>query len=134
MSEVNHSIAGDWLGHYLYDEGVIGSCFEAIFLESGGYIEGSILDGGQLGEAFVSGTFEYPNLRFTKKYRRAGLEPVNYIGSMSEDGQTISGSWWIDARGEGAHTSGTWTASRTGGHTEHLPEILSEELTLSSTI
>lgn len=102
MSEnVNHSIAGSWLGKYGYQDDSDGSTFEAVFLESRGYIEGSILDDCSLGEAFVTGTFVYPNISFTKKYRKPGLEPVEYRGQMSEDGQSLLGVWTIKAERPG---------------------------------
>ena len=115
MSEVSHSIAGNWFGKYGYEDETEGATFEAVFLESRGYIEGSMLDDCALGEAFVSGTFVYPTISFTKKYRNARLETIEYRGAMSEDGQSLLGVWWIKAELPGhIDTRGTWTAFREG--------------------
>jgi hypothetical protein len=62
----NRSVAGNWLGNYYYNSSAQAFGFEAVFIESGGAIQGSILDDGYLGEAQVSGTFTAPSLAFTK--------------------------------------------------------------------
>ncbi|MBN8658952.1 MAG: hypothetical protein J0M35_01205 [Candidatus Obscuribacter phosphatis] len=131
--QVNHSIAGSWLGKYGYQDDSDGSTFEAVFLESRGYIEGSILDDCSLGEAFVTGTFVYPNISFTKKYRKPGLEPVEYRGQMSADGQSLLGIWSIKSQREGFFDNrGTWTAFRDGTENAFPIKTLRKELLAQS--
>lgn len=95
-SQNNHSVQGNWMGNYYYQRVNQPNAFEAVFLESKGMVDGSILDDGQLGEARVSGTFTFPTLSFVKKYDRAGLDAVRYEGTMDEDGKRISGTWTIN--------------------------------------
>jgi hypothetical protein len=130
----NHSIAGSWFGQYGYEDEAEGATFEAVFLESRGYIEGSMLDDCSLGEAFITGSFVYPTISFTKKYREnPHLEPIEYRGSMSEDGKTLLGVWWIKAtREDFFDRRGTWTAFREGSD-ESLPiQSLRKELQTAS--
>ena len=115
----NHSIAGNWLGQYFYSDGRTGSTFEAVFVEIGIHVEGSILDDNHLGEALVAGTFNYPELKFTKKYMSSRLNPVTYLGTMNGDGTMITGTWWIKAGSEGHDSaSGTWIARRDGSNAD----------------
>lgn len=117
----NHTMQGSWRGRYFYTGNVHQPCgFEAVFLESNGIIDGNILDDGNLGEASVGGTFTYPSIAFTKAYRQAGLSPVSYKGTMSEDGNRLSGTWAIRSGFSGTWTtkgnwSGTWVAVRLDG-------------------
>jgi hypothetical protein len=101
----NRSIAGNWLGNYYYNASAQAFGFEAVFIESNGAVQGSILDDGYLGEAQVTGTFAAPSLSFTKAY--PGRDSVNYRGEMSDDGNMLSGTWRIS---NACH--GTWAAFR----------------------
>lgn len=115
-----HSIAGSWRGCYFYSSGN-GGGFEAVFIEgANGGIEGNILDDGSLGEALVAGFFRYPAIRFNKVYYKS-RHMVQYVGEMSEDGNELSGQWFILQRIVSVDTqtgyrdfssSGTWTARR----------------------
>ena len=130
----SHSIAGNWFGKYGYEDETEGATFEAVFLESRGYIEGSMLDDCYLGEAFITGSFVYPTISFTKKYRQnSHLEPIEYRGSMSEDGKKLLGVWWIKAVRENHYdTRGTWTAFREGTE-ESIPiEAIRKQLAASA--
>ena len=101
-----HSVQGNWRGAYFYAHDLTTGCgFEAVFIELNGTVEGNILDDGRLGEAFVGGTFSYPELRFTKVYR--GSHAVKYQGTMSEDGKLLVGRWVIPGM-----SAGTWRAMR----------------------
>jgi hypothetical protein len=104
-----HSIQGSWRGHYHYSEEGSAHGFEAVFIEQEGHLEGSILDDGRLGEASVTGSFAYPNLSFTKAYYSTARSIVEYEGLMSEDGNTLAGTWHI---GGSLKVHGTWTAKR----------------------
>lgn len=109
----NHRIAGEWRGHYQYrhapDEG---SPFSAFFSQTAGAIKGTILDDFMLGKATFTGTFSYPSVQFTKVYVNSARtpHPVDYQGTMSEDGKTMSGTWTIVI--DHLSNSGTWSAHR----------------------
>jgi hypothetical protein len=103
--ENNRSISGEWLGIYYYSGTSQPNGFQAVFIESSGAVEGNILDDGRLGEAQVTGTYAAPSVRFTKIYR--ATDPVKYIGTLSDDGNSISGTWQINAA-----CFGTWSAWR----------------------
>lgn len=106
MSEKKkRSVAGNWLGNYYYNSSGQPFGFEAVFIESNGAVQGSILDDGYLGEAQVTGTFAAPSLAFIKTY--PGRHDVHYRGDMSDDGNMLSGTWRI---GDAGH--GTWAAFR----------------------
>lgn len=111
----DHSISGTWLGNYYYDRVADPHGFEAVFVQSGTQVEGSILDDGQLGEAHVNGSFVSGQLKFCKIYNGAARNPVHYEGTMSEDGKSISGRWQIDVK-----TRGSWMAWRLDD--EKVPE------------
>ena len=102
-----HSIQGSWRGRYFYPGSSDPHGFEAVFIDVDGIVEGNILDDGSLGEAAVGGKFLYPHLKFTKVYQSTGTKPVQYEGTMSEDGNTLTGRWKIQG-----DLSGTWTAKR----------------------
>jgi hypothetical protein len=91
----NHSIAGSWMGQYFYLGQQSGSAFEVVFVEIGSRVEGSVLDNCKLGEALVSGTFTYPSLQFIKYTLSVRIDPVEYRGTMNEDGTVLSGNWYI---------------------------------------
>lgn len=124
------SIAGKWRGHYQY-RGVpdSGSGFGAFFSETAGRIDGTVEDDFAPGEASVTGSFFFPSVQFTKVYRypirdyivdkqsnqvmmyTAFADPIEYEGSMSEDGKTMRGTWTINSA-SGLPVTGTWTAYR----------------------
>ena len=108
------SIGGGWLGTYAYK----GICrakqpirFEATFtdLVDNGAFSGTVLDDGDLGEADILGTHLGASVRFSKTYRKASLAVVSYEGRLSDDGQTITGTWQIFGKLQG---NGSWDARR----------------------
>ena len=125
-----HNIAGEWRGHYDYHGMPDQGCgFNAFFSEHSGRIEGTIVDDYSPGKATFTGSFSYPSVLFTKVYAKPGefhemegqgnkttmtfysfLEPIEYEGTMTEDGKTMSGKWLIN--GKAATAAGTWTAYR----------------------
>lgn len=109
-----HSISGSWTGTYFYLGDASPCGFEVVFLEQNGLLDGNILDdsggGANLGEAILSGTFSYPSVAFKKIYRNNGLDPIDYRGTMSEDGKMLSGTWVIKK----SSVTGTWVARRAG--------------------
>jgi len=129
-SENSHNIQGSWRGKYYYAGEGRAFGFEAVFIEYNGAIEGNILDDGDLGEAIVGGSFSYPNVKFTKRYRRVGLDSPNYQGTMSEDGKKLSGKWLISKTRLTHRTiSGPWVAMRLDdGTMEELDKLIDKEL------
>ncbi|MBC8101825.1 MAG: hypothetical protein H7Z41_04475 [Cytophagales bacterium] len=119
----NHSILGGWLGSYCYrTRHEMPVRFEATFSrarkgEHG--FGGAILDDSPLGEAGVShGLQTGPNVRFTKTYQDPPAEyetaPVHYLGTLSDDGRLVTGTWEMQLRHNGKiqRTTGRWEARR----------------------
>lgn len=121
-----HSVAGGWLGTYYYRgrEANQPPCrFEATFREMAerDRFDGTILDDGPLGEADVDkGLQQGRHVRFTKVYRegdlRTGIAPVRYVGTLSEDGKLMHGTWSLAVlrgpTGRRVTASGVWEARR----------------------
>lgn len=131
MSE-SQTISGGWLGTYAYQGAQRPQSpvrFEATIKApaSDSRFTGTVLDDGGLGEADIRGEQSGQSLRFTKTYRKPGTPLISYEGMLSEDGQTMTGTWQI---GSTAH--GIWDAHRawsdTGlGASEEADEEASEE-------
>lgn len=121
-----HSVAGGWLGTYYYwgrEAGQPPCRFEATFRELAerDRFGGTILDDGPLGEAVVEkGVQQGRHVRFTKVYLegdlRTGIAPVRYVGTLSEDGRLMHGTWSLavlrGASGRRVTASGVWEARR----------------------
>ena len=131
MSEA-HTISGGWLGTYAYqgaDRAQSAVRFEATITAPAGdgRFAGSILDDGRLGEADISGEQSGLRLRFTKTYRNPGIALISYEGTLTEDGQTMTGTWRISRT-----AYGVWDARRAWSDTgpaasEETDEEASEE-------
>lgn len=116
------------MGQYFYLGEQDGSAFEVVFVEIGsGFekrVEGSVLDNCNLGEAMVTGSFTYPSLQFIKTYISMRIDPVEYRGTMNEDGTVIAGNWYIRPRDkDSGSTMGTWIATRGDGGEEFTFDI-----------
>jgi hypothetical protein len=111
----NQSVSGNWFGNYYYASTPDAFGFEAVFVQQGTLVEGSILDDGRLGEANVFGSFAGGRISFRKVYRSPGHAPINYEGLMGDDGHSLSGTWRI-----GPEMHGSWKAWRMDG--EELPD------------
>ena len=116
------------MGQYFYLGEQDGSAFEVVFVEIGsGFekrVEGSVLDNCNLGEAMVTGSFTYPSLQFIKTYISMRIDPVEYRGTMNEDGTVIVGNWYIRPRDkDSGSTMGTWIATRGDGGEEFTFDI-----------
>ncbi|BAY62421.1 hypothetical protein NIES22_24950 [Calothrix brevissima NIES-22] len=103
MADLN----GTWLGTY-WQQGVP-SRFEAVFVQSGNALSGSILDDNYLGEAQISGEVNGRSISFTKRYLITSPAPIKYIGTLSENEDYIQGQWNI-----GPRHYGPWEARRSG--------------------
>jgi hypothetical protein len=97
-------VSGSWLGTY-WQEGVP-TRFEATLLQSGNSLSGNILDDDYLGEAEVSGEVIGRSITFTKSYLTTSPFPVNYVGTIAEDENSMQGTWNI------GRASGRWEAHR----------------------
>jgi hypothetical protein len=108
-----------------------GDSFTAFISETEGRLEGTVIDDDGPGPASLSGSYAFPSLAFTKVYSRGGAvkheektvkgkkftiygvygPPVEYEGSMSEDGKRMEGTWVINGE-RGLAGRGSWTAYR----------------------
>ncbi|HEY9676420.1 MAG TPA: hypothetical protein V6C76_00355 [Drouetiella sp.] len=131
---MSHTIEGRWRGHYTYHSVPdSGSGFDAEFVADKNTISGDIIDHEQLGPAVCAGAFSYPHVQFTKQYVQSGrgMHPIEYVGTMSDDGKTMRGKWTIYDSTMQVH--GSWTAHRTdltthrdneNVHSDKLEEVL----------
>ena len=114
MNTRGTSVAGGWLGTYEY-RGLQAwhppVRFEATFTLRGsqGRFTGTILDDGPLGEAGVNGSQHGLYVSFTKVYLRPGHEegatcPIEYEGTLSEDGRSLTGVWQLKHPARGRRT------------------------------
>ncbi|APE28995.1 hypothetical protein [Aurantiacibacter gangjinensis] len=95
-------LSGQWSGEYAYPQG-FGPVtpFLAIIEDKGGYISGTIVEpdmiGGETLEALIVGTRGGTGVDFTKVYAPSFSarysNPVDYVGSVQDDGMTIRGMW-----------------------------------------
>lgn len=107
------NISGAWLGTY-WQNGQP-TRFEATFVQGNNALSGSILDENYLGEAQLSGEVIGRSIRFTKRYLSSSPTPIDYVGTISEDENSMSGSWQIELgqqSGRARKLSGTWEAHR----------------------
>ena len=98
-------LSGMWLGTYWQRD--TPTRFEATLVQGGNVLSGSILDSGYLGEAQLSGTVVGRQVQFVKRYLGRGQSPVDYTGTVSEDGDHITGQWHI-----AGFDAGPWEAHR----------------------
>ncbi|MBW4466956.1 MAG: hypothetical protein KME07_16150 [Pegethrix bostrychoides GSE-TBD4-15B] len=98
-------INGSWLGTYWQNDSP--TRFEATLVVGDGSLSGSILDDNLLGEARISGEVVGRSIQFTKRYLTSSPTPIDYSGTISEDGNSMSGNWRI-----GQKYSGQWEAHR----------------------
>lgn len=99
------NLSGMWLGTYWQNS--IPSRFEMTLVHSANTITGNILDDNYLGEANLSGEAIGRKINFTKTYLTGSRGIIYYVGTLSEDGNFISGQWQIDS-----FNSGNWEAHR----------------------
>lgn len=109
------NISGTWLGTYWQDGQP--TRFEATFAQGGNTLSGSILDDGFLGEAQLIGEVVGRSIQFVKRYLTSTTPPIVYTGTISEEGDMMTGSWQIDQSRRGVLgrrqiLSGPWEAHR----------------------
>ncbi|TVQ09979.1 MAG: hypothetical protein EA368_08345 [Leptolyngbya sp. DLM2.Bin27] len=98
-------LSGMWLGTYWQRE--TPTRFEVTLVQGGNTLSGSILDDSYLGEAQLSGTVTGRQVRFVKRYLTQNVPAIDYSGTVSEDGDRITGQWSI-----AGFDSGPWEAHR----------------------
>ena len=99
MRKKNKNLSGQWSGEFAYPAhaGPVTTMEDHGGQLSGTIIEPDIVTGAATAEAVFTGIRHGSTVDFTKSYGpRAsyGYEnPVDYVGSISADGNTISGVW-----------------------------------------
>ena len=121
MADLN----GAWLGTYWQDGQP--TRFEATLIQSNNVLTGSILDDGPCGEATLNGEILGRRVSFIKRYVASQPYPVQYTGTVSEDGDYLQGDWTLG----GSMGSGTWEARRNADDLmADLTKLLSKQLSL----
>ena len=102
MARVALNLTGQWSGEFAYP-GNLGPTtpFLAVIQEESGHLSGSIIEpdivsGGPSVTATIAGLRTGTSVDFTKAYPSEpyGYEnPVDYVGSLSGDGNTVTGVW-----------------------------------------
>lgn len=101
MSEAN--LSGVWIGIFNYPEDLPATSFRATLTDSGGRLSGTIEEidavvvvGRHLTSA-VDGTRTGRSVQFTKFYApvRDGYDAVVYQGTVSADGDEVTGTWQV---------------------------------------
>lgn len=117
-------LSGTWLGTYWQDG--LPTRFELTLVQGGNTLSGSVLDDDYLGEARLSGHVSGRRVTFTKRYLNHSYYSVEYTGTVSEDENTMQGSWRIQTR-----FSGNWEAHREGDNlTLNLSTLTTERVPL----
>ncbi len=98
-------LSGTWLGTYWQRGQPIR--FELTLLQSSSTLTGHSLDRSHMGEAVWSGTITGRHLHCTKRYPLKQQRPVNYRGTVSEDGNAMQGTWGL-APGKRTAVGRTW--------------------------
>ncbi|HZG39059.1 MAG TPA: hypothetical protein VEZ50_10300 [Nodosilinea sp.] len=98
-------LSGAWLGTYWQRD--TPTRFEATLVQGSNGLSGSILDDGALGEAQLTGTVTGRQVQFVKRYLGLSQPPIHYGGTVSEDGDHITGQWRI-----ANFDAGPWEAHR----------------------
>jgi hypothetical protein len=126
-------LSGSWHGLFNYPRGMPPTSFEAELREVGGTITGETREASDSAEdeaailhAYVEGHRSGLQVDFIKRYdlmRRAG-KPVSYSGTLSPDGDEITGRWNLP--GDWSGTFLMVRSSRRAAEVER--EVADEEL------
>ena len=98
-------LSGLWLGTYWQRKQPVR--FEMSLIQGDNTLTGRVLDDNYLGEASLRGKVMGRSICFHKSYLISSPHSVDYIGTISEDGNRMQGNWKID------FLSGKWEARRT---------------------
>ena len=107
-------LSGTWLGSYWQNGEQVR--FEFALIHSGNSISGNILDDCYLGEANITGEVIGRQIQFSKRYVSVRQASIEYGGTISEDGDSMSGNWSFAYKALAFHSviSGPWEAHRNG--------------------
>lgn len=100
------NVGGDWSGYYHYAADAKQFHFKAQLKLTDGYLEGTMDDNSDLGEASISGLIRDSIIVFQKTYDRSDLDPVIYHGRIESDGKSMSGKWQLE--GQLQSLEGVW--------------------------
>lgn len=106
-------ISGTWLGTYWQTGSPVR--FEIVFVQSGHQVEGNCLDDTDgVGEAMIRGDLKGLSIQFIKRYLHHGYLPVEYRGSIAENGNFMQGQWVILHKNQqtSKKETGFWEAHR----------------------
>ena len=133
MMAARLDLIGRWDGTYRYSDnsGPV-TPFVAVFSEVGARFSGEIIEPNAhrpvTAHAMVEGVRSGRTVEFTKTYRLAGPTyetPVDYSGRVSEDGQFISGTWFL------AEFDGTFEMHREASETVPQESEVARKVTLT---
>lgn len=115
-------LTGPWLGSYWQAKDP--TRFEATFVQARNSLSGRVIDDGPLGEAQVQGQVTGRHVSFTKKYFNNPSYTIQYTGTVSEDGNHITGQWRLNSK-----HSGAWEAHRSDNDlSKELRAVLSKNV------
>jgi hypothetical protein len=110
MASEDHDLSGAWKGFFNYPRALPATPFDAELREHLGTIAGETFElgttarnRGQPLHAMIEGQRQGREVLFVKRYdefRRAAT-PVHYSGTLSSDGNEISGTWTIPGNWSG---------------------------------
>lgn len=126
-------LTGRWDGTYRYSNNFGPETpFVAVLSEVEARLSGEIIEPNayrpDTAHAQVEGVRSGRAIEFTKTYRLAGPayeNPVDYSGRMSEDGQSISGTWFL------AEFDGTFEMHREASETVPQESEVAEKVSLT---
>jgi hypothetical protein len=109
-------LSGTWLGSYWQNGEQVR--FEFALIHSGNSLSGNILDDCYLGEANITGEVIGRQIQFSKRYVSVRQVPIEYKGTISDDGDSMRGNWSFAYKALAFHSvaSGSWEAHRNGGN------------------
>ncbi|MBE9136901.1 hypothetical protein IQ254_06725 [Nodosilinea sp. LEGE 07088] len=119
-------LSGTWLGTYWQQDHP--TRFEVTLVQGGNTLSGSILDDGYLGEAQLVGRVAGRQVSFVKRYLTQQLPSIDYVGTVSEDGNHLAGQWNI-----AGFDAGPWEAYRSEDDlTASWNRVVDRQLVLSA--
>lgn len=98
--EASQNLTGVWNGRYFYPREYEPVSFVATLIETASRLTGTTHEA----ESAAAGTAKYATLHgqrdgssvsFVKTYDNAGLQPIDYLGTLNGDATEIEGTWRI---------------------------------------
>lgn len=132
MSGERLNVTGEWTGIFNYPDPHPPTGFEAVLREVAGAITGETRECSDSAEdadpvqcALIDGMRSGHSVTFTKYYdeMHRAQNPVRYDGTLSDEGDEITGRWSI-----AGHWSGTFMMVRASGRADVVEREAEEEL------